>query len=213
MALTTIAEYKVHAGITGTGEDALLTVLLGVVSAQIRRACGRNLTNGFESTSRTETYDGNDTDRLQLKEWPITSITSVSQIDDAGTSTALAATEYRIDADPGHLFRIGAVSGRFPRDSFGEPVGPEFGTYPCWTAGCQNWSIVYTGGYSTIPDDLKNAVWRLMDIAYAKRRTDPGKQSESLGAYSYTMKTALESDEEVRYLLRDFMTAGGVRAC
>ena len=50
-SLISIAEYKVWAGITGTAQDALLTVLVDAVSMEVRRLCDRNLTNGFENNA------------------------------------------------------------------------------------------------------------------------------------------------------------------
>lgn len=210
MALTTVSAYKTYAGISGSGEDTLLGVLLGIAENQVRRACGRNLDTGFEKATRTETYDGTGGTTIQLREWPIVSITSVTEIDDAGGETVLDDSEYRVNSLNGVLFRVGAQFARFPVDAWGRPYVSDFGPAPCWADGFQNIEVVYSGGHDVsggeVPEDLVGAIFRLIDIAYAQRRQDPSKQSESIGAYSYTMKAAAETDAAFLSLVAPFKT-------
>lgn len=209
MALTTVSAYKTYAGISGIGEDTRLAVYLAAASASIRYICGRSLSNGFESASRTEVIDGQGTGTLQLKEWPVSSITSVSEIDNSGSSTALASTEYRVDSNTGILYKIGAEGGRFGYSlGLPTPYTPQFGTYPAFPKGIQNISVVYTGGYSSIPSNLEMAVFRVMDLLRASAGADPTKQSESLGAYTYTARSAADTDLIVQALVGDFKTGG-----
>ncbi len=210
MALTTITAYKTYAGITGSGDDTVLQVLLDAAVAQVRRACGRDLDTGFEKATRTETLDGSGGQTVQLAEWPVSSITSVSLIDDSGDTTALASTDYRVNTKNGILFRVGSQYGWYPSDVWGPMTGAEYGDAPRWPEGFQNISVVYSGGYDVgagdVPDDLLLAVYRLVDIAFAQRRADPTKQSESIGDYSYTMKASAESDSSFLSLVHPFKT-------
>lgn len=208
--LVTATEYKTYAGISGSGDDTVIGVLIDIACAQIRRYCGRNMTTGFDAAvTYTEKYDGNGYKQLQLTEWPITSITSVAEIDEAGTSTTLDATEYRVNLTNGILERLGARTGRFATNSFGEVDGPGWGWEPCWTEGLQNFTVVYvSAGIAT--DDLKFAVYQLIDWMYAERRRNPMMQSESLGAYSYT-RMAMSDDPQaalVRSVCKPFRTGG-----
>lgn len=200
--LVSVADYKTYAGISGTGDDTVIDVLIDIASASVRRYCGRNESNGFESLARTETYDGNGGPFIQLREWPVASIDSIVERFDDGSTTTLESSDYRVEARTGLLYRLGAASGRFPTDAFGELVGnTQFGYAPCWTPGFLNFSITYTGGYSAIPDDLKFIVYRLVDWMYAERRRNPGMQSESLGAYSYT-RMSMSDDGDAAMLRR-----------
>ena len=204
-SLISIAEYKVWAGITGTAQDALLTVLVDAVSMEVRRLCDRNLTNGFESTSRTERYDGTNEQTIQLIEWPVTSITSVTVYTAGGDTAVLDADTYRVNGDSGVLSRIDPVLGRFPVTAFGT-VNATFSVQPWFEQGFDNIEVVYTGGYATIPADLKMACYRLTDLAYAARGRNMGIQSESLGGYSYTNMDPAKTTAIKAELIRAYNT-------
>lgn len=204
-SLISIAEYKVWAGITGTAQDALLTVLVDAVSMEVRRWCDRNLTNGFESVSRTERYDGNDEQTIQLIEWPVTSITSVTLYTAGGDTEVLDADTYRVNGDSGVLSRIDPKTGRFPVTAFGT-VNATFSVQPWFDQGFDNVEVVYTGGYATIPADLKMACYRLTDLAYSARGRNMGIQSESLGGYSYTNMDPAKTTAIKAELIRAYNT-------
>jgi uncharacterized phiE125 gp8 family phage protein len=204
-SLISIAEYKVWAGITGTAQDALLTVLVDAVSAEVRRWCDRNLTNGFESVSRTERYDGTGEQTINLVEWPVTTITSVTVYTADGTAEVLDSDTYRVNGDSGVLSRIDPKRARFPVTAFGT-VQATFSTQPWFEEGFDNVQVVYTGGYATIPADLKMACYRLTDLAYSARGRNFGIQSESLGGYSYTNANPKATNELKAELVRAYNT-------
>lgn len=204
-SLISIAEYKVWAGISGTAQDALLTVLVDAVSMEVRRWCDRNLTNGFESATRTERYDGTNEQTIQLIEWPITSITSVSIYSAGGDYDTLETDTYRVNGDSGVLSRIDPRLGRYPVTAFGT-VNATFSCQPWFEQGFDNIEVVYVGGYSTIPADLKMACYRLTDLAYAARGRNMGVQSESLGGYSYTNANPKATNEIKAELVRAYNT-------
>lgn len=204
-SLISIAEYKVWAGITGTAQDALLTVLVDAVSMEVRRWCDRNLTNGFESATRTERYDGTNEQTIQLIEWPITSITSVKVYTAGGDVETLDSDTYRVNGDSGVLSRIDPRLGRYPVTAFGT-VNATFSVQPWFEQGFDNIEVVYVGGYSTIPADLKMACYRLTDLAYAARSRNFGVQSESLGGYSYTNMDPAKTTSIKAELVRAYNT-------
>lgn len=211
-ALVSVANYKTYAGIAVSTYDSALTILVDAISAQVRRACSRDETTGFENGTKTEKYDGDGTEFIQLIEYPITSITSVANIADDGSSTTHAATDYRFQAKTGLLFRIGATTGRFA-GSYSGGFSPEsdalhssWGVSPCWTNGFQNYTVVYVGGYTTIPSDLQLACFRLIDLAF-KGRSNP-YQSEHLGNYGYEFGTRAEQDATFAALIGPFMPGG-----
>lgn len=207
MALGSVSSYKTYAGVSGSGDDTLLAALLAQAEATMRRLCDRSLTNGFESASRTEYYDGTDAENIQLKEWPVTTISSVQYVEDDGSLTDVASTFYRANLNTGTLYAVGSVTGRFALDD-GSSVFTNFKPFPRWERGKQNIKVVYTGGYGTVPKDLEYAVYRLMDSVYAGRGSDPSKQSESIGDYSYTMQAAADRDTLVNSIVASFRTGG-----
>lgn len=204
-SLISISEYKVWAGITGTAQDALLTVLVDAVSMEVRRLCDRNLTNGFESASRTERYDGTNDSTIQLIEWPVTAITSVTLYSAGGDTQVLDSSTYRVNGDSGVLSRIDPKMGRYPVTAFGT-VNATFSVQPWFDQGFDNVEVVYTGGYATIPADIKMACYRLTDLAYAARGRNMGIQSESLGGYSYTNMDPAKTTAIKAELIRAYNT-------
>lgn len=205
MALGSVSNYKTYAGITGSGYDTILTAMLAEAETIVRRRCGRNLSNGFESAARTEYYDGTASESFTVREWPITSITSIAYVGDDGTESTVTSSAYRADTVGGNVYMLGAARGRF-YGGYPASAQPGFGVQPRWEPGFQNIKIVYTGGYSTIPKDLEYAVYRLMDVAFASRGSPGNISSESLGAYSRTMADASATDSTFMRLMAPFIT-------
>lgn len=205
--LVSLADYKTWRSITGTAQDTALTQLLTFVSADVRRWCDRDITNGFESATRTETYSGTNETTIQLNEWPVTSITSVTQLWAGGSTEVLDSSTYRVNSGTGLLSRIDAVRSRFA--SFRTDGSMVAGTWlpePNFGEGFYNFSIVYVGGYSTIPGDLQQAVCNLADIAYASRGRDMTLKSENMGQYSWTAADAAQVLKIKENLLDSFGT-------
>jgi hypothetical protein len=187
MALTTISEYKSYAGISGSTLDSILTTLLSVAQDQIERYCDRPA-GGFESGSKTENVDGTGSEYMLVKCWPVTSVTTLKYRTMDGSLVTVAASDYRLEASLGRITRTGAASGRFAFDDGYTPLEgvAEFATYPQFAEGLGNYEVVYVGGFSTVPDALKLAVWKQMDHLYGTRRKSGNAKSESIGDYSIT---------------------------
>jgi hypothetical protein len=183
--LITTAEYKTWANISGTAYDSVIATIVSGVSTEIRRWCGRDTTNGFESMSRTERYDGNNEQTINLMEWPVSSVASVKVYASDGTYETLDATTYRCDASGGILSRVDPTKARYPVTAFGT-VQATFSVQPWFPDGFDNIEVAYTGGYATIPDDLKIAALRMSDVHFSARGRNMGIASESLGQYSYS---------------------------
>ena len=183
--LITTAEYKTWANITSSAYDSVIGTIVSGVSTEIRRWCGRDLTNGFESMSRTERYDGNNEQTINLMEWPVSSVTSVKVYASDGTYETLDSTSYRCDNTGGILSRVDPIKARYPVTAFGT-VQATFSVQPWFPDGFDNIEVTYTGGYATIPDDIKIAAFRFADLQYSARGRNLGLASESLGQYSYS---------------------------
>lgn len=202
--LITTLDYKGYSGLGGSEIDSQLTVLIPIASAVVRRYCWRDETNGFESASRVEFYDGYGSATLQLREWPVTSIASVEHRGNDGSYVALPSTSYRVNMKNGLLHRLGSARAMFSPDDM-LPSRASFGEYPTWSEGFQNWRVTYTGGWATIPVDLKFACLRILTWSIGETRRDPSLQSESIGAYAYT-RLAVGADDDAKRL-RDMLRA------
>jgi len=194
MALTTVADYKVHAKISGSGEDTRLAAILAAAEAWLIDRVGRE----FVQATYTHTFDGNGGESLQLREYPVTSITSVTEKFPGGSTAVLDSETYRLKAKSGLLYRTFTGRSRFPRQTAASWLtdtdgGNGFGNAYLWNQGYQNYTVVYVAGYATIPDNLKYTIYRIIDWFYKSAGEDPTMLSESIGAYSYTRAPATES--------------------
>lgn len=197
MALVTAAEYKTSRGISGTAYDTRIGEAIDVASARVREYCGRNLTNGFESAARTEVYDGTGTDMLQLREWPEITITSVKFLSSVASGAAvygetLDASGYYAD-ERGRLYRTNGVGWAWTHDGT---------TRDEWPEGNRNIQVVYTGGFSTVPDNLKEAVMILVDAWFQSTQRDAvGLNQEARGVDNRQYAAAMEVTNRVATLL------------
>lgn len=196
MAITTASEYRTNWA-TGvpSSDDTRTTAIISAVSRLAERICGRTLTasgaTSFESGTYTETFSGEGHESIQLSNTPITSITSVTQTaGDGSTLYTYASTEYKVSLTSGEIQLSPVSRGRFNVDDFGiaegDPITSVTGTSPVFPQQFRNITVVYVGGYSTIPDDLKMAIWRLVDLFRAQAGKDALVQAESIGERSVT---------------------------
>lgn len=150
--LTTLADVKVELGISGTTYDTLLSQYITAESLKIQNYCGGVLVSEVlsEQFRLTEEYD-----HLQLSRFPVSSIASVTVDDEV-----LDADEYECDLASGLLY---CLSG----DSV---VG--------W--GDDKITVVYTAGYSTIPEDLQEACTQMVKMSYSSQGRDPALKAEEV---------------------------------
>ena len=189
MAITNLTDYKAYAGITGSTYDARLTVLIALAQKAAETFCDR----AFDSATYTEKLDGKGYPRLPLRNGPIQSVTSVTVTDgDGSTLYTLAATDFKIDEKAIGLVLAPFVTGRFANagsmdwgnsgNEYGD--GLTWGVSPAFPDQPVNVTVVYVGGYASMPVDLIYGVWKMVDTAFARSGRDGGVSSESLGAYS-----------------------------
>lgn len=192
MAICTAAEYKTWAGISGTDLDTWLAAVIAQAQDGAEEWCGR----GFDSAARTEYYSGTGTTDMSLRTTPVTTLTSVSYLSSvsAGVAsfTAFDGGTYYFDGDSGLLVRYSAF------DAFDD-------ANPVWPDGTRNIKVVYTAGYSTIPDGLKLAGFRLIDYLRDMRGKSGGLQSESMGSYSYTLAAVSPGEADELYVRFGFL--------
>lgn len=115
---------------------------------------------------RVEYHDGGDWCELYLQAVPVVSIDSIYV-------NGLAVTDYVVDNETGRV-RRGTGQG-----------SPNFA--PWFPSGASNIVVTYTGGYLTIPEDIKQAVITGVVNTCRDFDRDPFLQSESFaGQYSWT---------------------------
>ena len=199
--LTNLAELAAYIGETNIS-DADAKMYLGLLTAAetaAKRICGRQ----FYRQTVTEYLDGNGLQAVALRETPVTSITSVNldtsgfygQGTDAFGSTTLltSGTDYALRIDgPGGLSDSGLLY-RLMRVWPATMNYISYNLYPRITPvqgaclGCIK--VVYVGGYSLIPEDLKQAIFQIvMDRQGAIARGEK-TQSESFEGYAFSLGT------------------------
>lgn len=193
MAITTVAAWKARRGISATTWDAIVPNIIDAVQAEIERYCSR----AFESATYTdEAYHGTGTDTLILRNWPVTAVSAVKIVASDGTTTTLDSGDYRADLsanDRGHLYRI-----RSSDFGWGEPSGA------CWPEGRLNVKVTYTGGYATVPHDVEEAAFCLIDSKLAASGVNIYEQARGEGNENRTMRSAEDSKAEAHRLLGPF---------
>jgi hypothetical protein len=205
VAVITTAEFKTYRGITVSTWDTLIGNLNAAAQARAERFCGRS----FDQTTYTEKHNGG-ASVVMLRNLPVASITSVAITTADGSSSTVASTSYTFNANTGEL--------RLANDEFGfdfdAPEGAarySWGWKPRFPRGLQNVTVVYVGGYSTAPADLKQVLYEMVDEMFSPIYTGQGDskqyQSESLGQYSYSRKSADETLRLFADRLRPFRRA------
>ena len=176
MALITAAEAREHLHITGTDEDALLTILIGVAGEAMARFCRYPAASAgaaptMESTSYTQRIDGPGGRDLTFPVWPLTAISSIYDdptLDYSDAAYLVASADYAIIDGSEGLIRLASTS------SWGN-----------WSTGIQHIEVQATAGYATPREDLKYAcrvaVRKLWDL-----RSTQGKESVSQRGTSTT---------------------------
>ena len=205
MAILTLAEYKVWAGITGTGDDTRLQKLIDYAHVAMRRYCGRSLTDGFESATRTEVHDV-DASQLTLKEWPVTSVTSITPIlSDNTAGTALDSTTYHVDTATGVVSFNGYGNGRmFVDQDSGQGVVSDWS----WQPNFGRCTVVYVSAAPA--DDIEMALCRMVDGLNAATGAPTGVASQSLGQWSVSYTSPDQAAAAQADLLGPYRSGAGL---
>jgi hypothetical protein len=149
-ALTSLAAVKEYLQIdsTDTSQNSLLDFLINSASMAIESYCRRKIK---DVSYADEEYDGSGTRNLNLRQFPVSSITSI-KIDDV----ALDISEYKFKKSSGIVNRLKAL----------------------WPKEFQNIKVSYTAGYSSVPADIELACKHLVKFYY---KTDVADFSTTFG--------------------------------
>lgn len=192
-ALTTRARAKTFLGITSTDDDTLIDTLIDAVTNFIENYCDRR----FKLTTYTnEEYDGNGSQQMLLKQYPVATFTQLGERDSPDNQsswTALDSEDYFVDLVTGIIDFINGLFKRLPKHYRATyQAGYNFDT-----AGATTLESVGAG-------DLEWAAWKLIQKIYNQRQGDPDITNESLGDYSVGYRAELMEDTVLKSILDNY---------
>lgn len=163
--LVSLDDAKEFLGVDDATEDNVIGYLMNVVSKLFDTATGRTLI----ASDLTEYYEGNGTDTLYLRSYPVNSTNETIEVyidgnRDFDNGTQIASASLFIDSDMGKLVYVG-------------------GTFHKRYAV----KVVYSAGYTTVPYDLQGAALEALGVLW-KRKSEGRFDTSTLsrGDVSYT---------------------------
>lgn len=191
--LTTVAEVQQWLGIAG--ETELIDSLVRAAESWIATYTGRATSDGsspFLSASRTQRARAR-LDRhgsIVLRWTPITGVSSVTIATSASAGGAIPLDAFECDGAPVTSSGMMATAGilRWRGATHARTLW-EHGLDGMCAGSDITIAVQYTGGWTadTLPADLRAAATRIAAQMYRERVINYALQSESLGAYSYTV--------------------------
>ena len=172
--LITRANYKDYMKMEHNKDDSKIDILVASISQLVKTYCGNAIID-YYSSAKTETFDIDDTytSEIFVTESPLNSVTSVQERDSIADSytTLTANTDYYVDTEHDRIFRI---DGEKSIDYFPK--------------GFASVKVIYTAGYSAVPNDLKLAVFDLityyMKEEHKTQRSIAGTTLRNVGSTS-----------------------------
>ncbi len=152
-----VDELKSYARIDGSNEDNLIATLIESATGHIEDFLGRSLIN----RTMTLSFDVWDKKVISLPKPPLVSISSVVTLDEDGTETTYAATNYYVvtESIPGEL--VIKQSSSLPTNTVRDRGG---------------FKITYIAGYGAtanlVPRQIRQAILQLVTLRYEKRIAD-----------------------------------------
>lgn len=189
-----VSVYKTNAEpLVGGASQSQIQFFLDCVNHAVVRYCGVQFCNtaGTQQTF-TEYLDGNGSHTIRVKNPPIGTVTSVTVYDAAGDADVLDSDTYRYNAQ-GTIEKTAFGTSLFAYTENGEVLpGVTVGDTSQFPEGFQNVKVIYTGGYTTAPADLRMAVYEIVDECLYRagvRGTDKAPSIDELvKARAYRLK-------------------------
>lgn len=155
-ALVSLAEAKTFLKISASSEDSVIEDFINRASIWANDYTGRRL----KSRSNSDVYDGDGSDILLLRDYPVNAVTLFQIVDEP--VPLIIYEDFSLNAENGI---IKTKNGRMI------------------TKGFQNVDITYTAGYTTAPETVKEAVLLYVGHLYRRQYADQkfGVQSETVG--------------------------------
>lgn len=166
--LTELADVKAFMGLTDTSQDAQITAAIPASTLMIKKYLGYDI---LTNTYTNEVYDGNGSNVLPLRSFPITAISTLYLTDISVTSPIASTTV------------LSTVSGYWNDDKFIYLRGYTF------CMGKQNVVVSYTAGYAEPPADVNMAANMIVQALVSAGSIDPNIVNENVpNAYTANFK-------------------------
>ena len=189
MAILTLNTYKQIKSITSSDRDQSIEQAIKAVNAFIPSYCNRYFTE-YYATDKTEYFDGTNTNEIYPEVYPIVSVTSVKTSSDGGATydTTLAEyTNFVVDIKNSRIVSTNTyfVDSIIPLNSV---------------------EVVYKGGYSKVPDDLKMAAAHLVEY-YLEEQYTAKKQFSGVSVDNLTvLDSSAKLPAHIRRVLEHYRT-------
>ena len=196
--LTTLANVKSWVQLGVAGDDQIIQDAITAFSAYVLRVTGRGPADGSipaasplnSVVAYDEFYDGSGTERQQVRNWPIVSVSSVNingQV--IQQSTSINTWGWVVDGDAKFISLRGGFAPNVATFQNYRFQGNRYGSRgPGFCVGNQNVEIVYSAGFAATPLDLEMVARKVVSLNY-KRRTWIGQRSQQMangaGTVSY----------------------------
>ncbi len=195
--LTTVARFKSFIKKTTIEDDTLIETIINIVSDIVEKYCDRRF---LETAYVDEYYDGNGSDQLLLKQYPVdTDETFVLEERDTDTNqnswSAIQTQLYHVDPLAGMIELIG--------NRFAEVA--------------RKYRVDYTAGYAFKNDaavlvplvdvglgGLELAVWKIVNNIYQDKNAVTNIKSESIGNYSVSYGDESIMTSNIKLILNQF---------
>ena len=228
MAIISYTTVKTLLGISGTGEDAKLTLMADYVDRAIKNYVGYDIetatypddgpTNGLGDTGY---YSGHGTRLLLLRQRPVWNDSNLAIYQDqtgyfGANSDGAFASATLLTKGTDYVVRWDSYDGstKVSRSGIVERLGGAWPALPVYQRGHLmlnqqehrgNIYVTYKAGYSTVPTDITMAAgfW----VSHVRRTMPQGGniQSEGVGAYHYAMQPLMGGmPDEVKVLLSKY---------
>jgi len=185
-------------------DNTVIDIFIETSTEFIENYCQRRF---MKTTYTDEVYDGDGSEFVRLKQYPVISgetfslsrRNSVSNEDDW---SSIDSEDYFVDEESGIVEYI---------------KGMRFQNYP------QHYKITYTAGFDfdnattfladTTAGDVEYACWKLCSVMWNRRKADPSVQSEKLGNYAVTYRKFVNENTEIASILDKYarVSMGGLR--
>jgi len=185
-------------------DNAVIDIFIETATEFIENYCERR----FKKTTYTnEVYDGDGSEFIRLKQYPVISTESVTLSRRSSASNeddwdSIDSEDYFVDYDNGIIEYV---------------KGMKFQNYP------RHYRVTYTAGFDfdnsttfladTEAGDVEYACWKLIAVMWNRRKADPSVQSEKLGNYAVTYRKFVNENAEVQSILDKYarVSVGGLR--
>ena len=200
--LTTLTRVRssLYTGTTSatTDHDVLIANLIDEVSDAIQQFVG----NVIGEATYTEYYSGMGEELMMLRHGPLVSVTSVNEVTYSATSSVdTSRTETLSEVYEYERLEGGLRSENYKGRGWLELVGGKF------TPGQRNYKVVYTAGFSSIPNSLVLAATNAVVYEF-KRRERVGFQTNTAGDASVSFMTDNQMRNALERAVAPFKTWG-----